>query len=96
MVGMSWYVLVIILVVILSISGLILVSVRFDPYKATNPVRFLFFGPLFIALWGLSTLALNRFKLKIDWPDFYKSFKIGFVISLVVYLGIFVIRYGRY
>ena len=64
-----------------------LVSTRFDPYKATDSVMFLFFGSLFMVIWGLMTMLLNRFKLKIDWPDFYKSFRIGFIISLAIFAG---------
>ncbi len=93
---MKWYVLVIFLVTGLSIAGLLIISFNLDPYKATALTKYLLFTSLFTALWGVSTLVLSRFKLKMDWPDFYKSFRIGFVISLIVCLGIFVIRYGRY
>ena len=73
--------------------GLLVISFNLDPYKTANQIKYLFFSSLFIALWGLSTLILNKFKIRIDWPDFYKSFKIGFVVSLVVSLSIFVTRY---
>jgi len=92
---MKWYVLIIFLVTGLSIAGLLVISFNLDPYKVNNQIKYLFFTSLFISLWGVSTLALNRFKTRIDWPDFYESFKIGFVISLVVSLSIFVIRYAR-
>ncbi len=93
---MRWYILVIFLVMGLSVAGLLMIFLNLDPYKATVLTKYLFFTSLFTALWGLSTLALNRFKLKPDWPDFYKLFKISFIISLVLCLGIFVIRYVRY
>ena len=93
---MKWYVLVIFLVTALSIAGLLVVSFNLDPYTSSVQVKYLFFASLFMALWGFSTLALNRFKLKMDWPDFYRLFKISFIISLVVCLGIFVIKYVRY
>ena len=80
----------------LSVAGLLIISFNLDPYKSSTQVKYLFFTSLFMVLWGFSTLALNRFKLKTDWPDFYKSFKIGFIISAVVCLSIFVIRYVRY
>lgn len=93
---MKWYVLIIFLVTGLSFAGLLMVFLNLDPYGATALVKYLFFTSLFVFLWGFSTLVLNRFKLKIDWPDFYKSFRIGFAISLAVCLSIFVIRYVRY
>ena len=92
---MRWYVLVIFLVIGLSIAGLLIVSFNLDPYRTTASIKYLFFTSLFITLWGFSTLALNRFKLKMDWPDFYKSFRMGIIISLVICLSIFLIRYAR-
>lgn len=93
---MKWYVLIIFLVTVLSIAGLLVVSFNLDPYKPNIHVKYLFFMSLFITLWGFSTLALNRFKIKIDWPDFRESFKTGFIVSLVGSLIIFLTRYGRY
>ena len=92
---MKWYVLVIFLVTGLSIVGLLVISLNLDPYKSNIQIKYLFFTSFFLVLWGLGTLTLNRFKFKPDWPDFYKSFKIGFVISLVSCLSIFLIRYAR-
>jgi len=92
---MKWYVLVIFLVMGLSIAGLLIISLNLDPYKSSTQVKYLFFTSLFIVLWGFGTLALNRFKLKMDWPDFYKSFRIGFIISLVGCLTIFLIKNVR-
>ena len=92
---MKWYVLVIFLVTGLSLGGLLTIFFRFDPYKVTNSIKYLFFTSFFIVLWGLVTLALNRFKFRLDWPDFYRSFRIGFIISLVtlgVYMLIFYIK----
>lgn len=91
---MKWYVLVNFLITGLSIAGLLVMFFNVDPYGADNLIRYLFFASFFMILWGFSTLALNRFKTKIDWPDFYKSFKIGFIISLILCLGLFIIRYG--
>lgn len=93
---MKWYVLVIFLITGASIVGLLIISFNLDPYRATVLTKYLFFTSLFMVLWGVSTLALNRFKLKIDWPDFYKSFKIGLIISLAGCLSVFVIRYVVY
>ena len=93
---MKWYVWVIFLVTGLSITGFLVIFLNTDPYRVTALTRYLFFTSLFMALWGFSTLALNRFKLKMDWPDFYKSFKIGFVISLVICLSVFMVRYVKY
>jgi len=93
---MKWYVFVIFLVTGLSIAGLLVISFNLDPYGATTLVKYLFFTSLFMFLWGLSTLAFNRFKFKPDWPDFRRSFRMGFAISLIICLGIFVTRYGRY
>ena len=90
---MKWYILVIFFVTGLSVAGLLVISFNLNPYGVANQIRFLFFTSLFIAIWGLSTLILNRFKIKLDWPDFYKSFKIGFIVSLVASLSIFLIRY---
>jgi len=92
---MKWYVLVIFLVMVLSVTGLLIVSFNLDPYRSSVQVKYLFFTSLFLVLWGFGTLALNRFKLKMDWPDFYKSFRIGFIVSLVAILSIFLIRYAR-
>ena len=93
---MKWYVLVIFLVTALSIAGLLVVSLNLDPYKTGTLIKFLFFISLFMAFWGFSTSVLNKFKFKPDWPDFYKSFTMGLIISLVVCLSIFLIRYVRY
>jgi len=93
---MKWYVSVIFLVTALSIAGLLIISFSADPYRATALVKYLFFTSLFTTLWGFSTLVLNRFKLKTDWPDFYGSFKNGFIISLTACLIIFLIRHVRY
>lgn len=93
---MKWYVLVIFLVTGLSVVGLLVMFFNVDPYKANNQVKHLFFTSLFMTIWGFSTLALNRFRFKMDWPDFYGSFRMGFIISLVGCLIIFLIRYGRY
>ena len=93
---MKWYTLVIFLVTGLSVVGLLIVSFNLDPYQSGIQVKLLFFASLFMVLWGFGTLALNRFKLKTDWPDFYKLFRMGFVISLAICLVIFVIRYVRY
>ena len=90
---MKWYVLIMFLVTGLSIAGLLVVSFNLDPYKVNSQIKYLFFTSLFMALWGLITLTLNRFKVKPDWPDFYKSFKIGLITSLVICLVIFAIRY---
>ena len=93
---MKWYVLVIFLVMGLSIAGLLIISLNLDPYKSSTQVKYLFFASLFMVLWGFNTLVLNRFKLKPDWPDFYKSFRISFIISLVGCLLIFFVKYVRY
>jgi len=90
---MKWYVLVIYLVTGLSIVGLLVVSFNLDPYRATVLTKYLFFTSLFVSLWGLSTLVLNRFKLRMDWPDFYKSFKIGFVVSIAIFAVYMFISY---
>ena len=92
---MKWYILVIFLVTGLSFVGLLTISFNLDPYKATVLTKYLFFTSLFTTVWGVSTLALNKFKLKMDWPDFYKSFRMGLIISLVICFGIFIVRYGR-
>ena len=84
---MKWYILVIFLVTGLSIAGLLTISFNLDPYKESSQIKYLFFASLFMALWGFSTLVLNRFKLKMDWPDFYKSFRIGFIISITIFAG---------
>lgn len=76
-------------------AGLLVIFLNTDPYKAIKQIKYLFFASLFVFIWGFSTLALNKFKTRIDWPDFYKSFRMGFVISLAVCLGIFAIRYAR-
>lgn len=86
---------IIFLVTGLSMAGLLIVSLNIDPYKTTVLTKYLFFTSFFLVLWGVGTLALNRFKLKPDWPDFYKSFKISFIIAIVVCLGVFVIRYAQ-
>ncbi|OGN10560.1 MAG: hypothetical protein A3I26_01380 [Candidatus Yanofskybacteria bacterium RIFCSPLOWO2_02_FULL_43_10] len=93
---MKWYVLVIFLIMGLSVAGLLTISFNFNPYQSGIQVKYLFFASLFMVLWGFSTLALNRFKLKMDWPDFYKSFKIGLIISLAGCLLIFIVRHVRY
>lgn len=90
---MRWYVLIIFLVTGLSIAGLLVISLNLDPYKATVLTKYLFFSSLFMAIWGFGTLVLNRFKLKMDWPDFYKSFRIGFIISIVIYAGYIFVSY---
>lgn len=92
---MKWYVLVIFLVTGLSITGLLIISFNLDPYRATILTKYLFFLSLFIALWGFSTLALNRFKFRMDWPDFYKSFRTGLIVSLAGCLVIFLIKNVR-
>ena len=89
---MKWYILVVFFVTGLSIAGLLIVSFNIDPYKSDIQVKYLFFASLFVVLWGFSALALNRFHLKTDWPDFYKSFKIGFLISVLFSLGLFFVR----
>ncbi len=93
---MKWYILIIFLVTGLSIAGVLIISFNLDPYQSSVQVKYLFFTSLFMVLWGFSTLALNRFKLRMDWPDFYKSFRIGFIISLAGCLSVFLIRYVRY
>lgn len=93
--AMKWYVLVIFLVTGLSIAGLLVVFLNIDPYKANSQIKFLFFASMFMSLWGFVTLALNGFKFRVDWPDFYKSFKIGSIISLAICLTVFAIRYAR-
>lgn len=90
---MKWYVLVIFFITGLSVAGLLVISFNLDPYKAGIQIKYLFFTSLFISLLGLSTLVLNKFKTRIDWPDFYKSFKISLIVSLVISLSIFLIRY---
>ena len=80
---MKWYVLVIFLVTGLSLGGLLTVFFKLDPYRATNLTKYLFFSSSFLSFWGLVTLSLNRFKFKMDWPDFYKSFKIGLIVSIL-------------
>ena len=76
--------------------GLLIISFNLDPYSSSNRIKYLFFTSLFMVLWGFNTLVLNRFKLKPDWPDFYKSFRISFIISLVGCLLIFFVKYVRY
>jgi len=90
---MKWYILTIFLVVGLSISGLLVISFSFDPYESADLIKYLFFASLFMAIWGLSTLALNKFETKTDWIDFYKTFKIGFIISVIIFAMIFLIRW---
>lgn len=92
---MRWYVLTIFLITGLSVVGFLIVLFNLDPHKDIVLSKYLFFTSFFMFFWGFSTLVLNRFKFKIDWPDFYKSFKTAFIISLVVCLGVFVIRYAR-
>ena len=92
---MKWYVLVIFLVTGLSIVGLLTILFNVDPYKSNTQIKYLFFTSLFMTLWGFGALVFNRFKLKPDWPDFYKSFKIGLIVSLVVCLLVFLVRYAR-
>lgn len=81
---MKWYVLVIFLVIGLSVVGLFVISFNLDPYKSSVHIKYLFFTSLFMAIWGFSASALNRFKLRIDWPDFYESFKTGFIVSMAI------------
>jgi len=93
---MKWYVLFIFLITGLSIAGLLVISFNLDPYGVNNQIKYLFFTSFFIALWGFSTLALNKFKFKMDWPDFYRLFRMGLIISLTACFLILVIRYVRY
>ena len=75
--------------------GLLIISFSQDPYNSSVQVKYLFFTSLFMSLWGLSTLVLNKFKLKMDWPDFYKSFKIGLIISALLVFGLLFARLLR-
>ena len=93
---MKWYILVTFLIMGLSVTGLLVILFNLDPYKATVSTKYLFFIYLFVALWGFSTLVVNKFKLKTDWPDFQESFKKGFIVSLVGCLIIFIIKNVRY
>lgn len=92
---MKWYVLVIFLVTGLSIAGLLVVFLNVDPYRANNQIKLLFFASMFMSLWGIVTLALNRFKFRMDWPDFYGSFKKGFFVSMaipIIYIFVSIVK----
>lgn len=93
---MKWYAYTILSVTVLSIAGLIIIFLNADPYESGAGSKYLFFTSLFLVLWGSSTVALNKFKLKIDWPDFYSSFRTGLMISLIGCLIIFLVRYVKY
>lgn len=92
---MKWYILVTFLIMGLSVAGLLVALFNLDPYKITALTKYLFSVSLFVALWGSSTLVINRLKLKTDWPDFQESFKKGFIVSLVGCLIISLIKNVR-
>ncbi len=93
---MKWYVLVTFLISVLSIVGFLIILLNLNPYETNSQIKSLFFVSLFLAFLGLSTSLHNGFKLKTDWPDFYRSFKIGFIVSLVLSSGILITRYVIY
>lgn len=83
---MKWYVLVIYLVTGFSMAGLLVGFFNINPYQANNQVKYLFFALLFMLLWGFNTLAINKFKFKVDWPDFYRSFRTGLIIAVIIFM----------
>ncbi len=93
---MKWYILIIFLVTGLSVAGLLVIFLNLDPYRANSQIKYLFFTSFFMALWGFSASAVNKFELKTDWVDFYRSFKVGFIISIVICISFIAIRYVRY
>ena len=78
-VRMKWYVWIIILATILSISGLAIISIKLDPFQSGQLIKFLFFCALFVSTWGLGTLVLMGLK-----NNFTGAFRRGIFLALVV------------
>ena len=80
---MKWYVLIIILATILSLSGLAIILVKQDPFQVGQLIKFLFFCSLFVSTWGMNTLVLMGFK-----SDFTGAFRRGLWLAILVLGGI--------
>ncbi|MBI2064130.1 MAG: hypothetical protein HYT66_00210 [Candidatus Yanofskybacteria bacterium] len=80
---MKWYLWIIILATILSLSGLAIISIKQDPFQATNFIKFLFFCSLFVSVWGIGTLVLMGLK-----NDFTGAFRRGLWLAVLALGGI--------
>ncbi|MBI2068791.1 MAG: hypothetical protein HYT67_01665 [Candidatus Yanofskybacteria bacterium] len=76
---MKWYVWIIISAVILSLSGLAIISIKQDPFQSGQLIKFLFFCSLFVSSWGFGALVLMGLK-----NDFPAAFRRGLFLALVV------------
>ena len=76
---MKWYIAVVSVATILSLTGLAIISIKLDPFQSGQLIKFLFFCPLFVSTWGLGTLVLMGFK-----NDFTGAFRRGLFLALVV------------
>ena len=57
-----------------------MIVMKFDPYESSETVKFLFFAPLFVFMWGLGTLVFFILNMGSQdrWPD---SFRRGLFLS---------------
>lgn len=80
---MRWYVLVILFATGASIAGLSMIVFKFDPFQASQLIKFLFFCSLFVSIWGLGTLVLIGLK-----NDFTGAFRRGLWLAVLALGGI--------
>ena len=76
---MKWYVAVVSVATILSLTGLAIISIKLDPFQSGQLIKFLFFCSIFVSSWGLGTLVLMGLK-----NDFPAAFRRGLFLALVV------------
>jgi hypothetical protein len=96
---MKGYVFGVAAAVVLSLIGLVVIVLNASPETASLGVKVLFFGSLFLLLWGILTLKVfwvksmlaQRHKRILRELDFQRSAAIGFVLAFVV-VGFLIFR----
>ena len=67
----------------ISLVGLVIIVLTFDPVQSADYIKFLFYSLLFALLWSLGTAGFF-FLGKKDELQFEMAFKRGFLLSFIL------------
>jgi hypothetical protein len=92
---MKWY-FSIVLITVLSVIGLAILVVNFDPFTASRLIKILFFSSLFLAAWGMAALIFTLFTVLKHHSDLYVPLRRGFLVATALVGFVVLARMGKF